>query len=129
MKLDPKDAKEELIDKVLGCAIAVHSELGPGLLESVYERALCVELEDHGIKAVCQAPINVTYKGRDLGLGFRADVLVEDQLLLELKSVEELSDVHLAQVITYLKIANIKRGFLLNFTSVRLKDGMKRVSI
>ncbi|MBM3289143.1 MAG: GxxExxY protein, partial [Candidatus Hydrogenedentes bacterium] len=81
------------------------------------------------ISAKNQVPVNVMYKGRDLGVGFRADVIVDGQLLLELKSVDKLNDVHLAQVITYLKLLGIKRGFLLNFNEKLLKDGMKRVSI
>lgn len=124
-----REATDELIDKVLASSIEVHRELGPGLLESVYENAILVELEMRGIEAKAQVPISVTYKGVDLGVGFRADVIVENSLLLELKSVEEFSDIHLATVINYLKLLKFKRGFLLNFNKARLKDGMKRVSI
>ena len=123
------DASEALIEKVLGCAIAVHRELGPGLLESVYEKALIVEFEMYGIAFECQAPVIVTYRGRDLGVGFRADIIVAKQLLLELKAVDQLNDVHLAQVITYLKLLGLKRGLLINFNTKFLKDGIKRVSI
>lgn len=123
------DASNELIEKVLGVAIIVHRELGPGLLENIYEKALMVELANYGISARNQVPVPVRYRGQDLGIGLMADVVVEDQLLLELKSVEKLTEVHLAQTMTYLKLLGLKRGFLLNFNTKQLKDGMKRVSI
>ena len=121
------DASDELIEKVLGVAIIVHRELGPGLLESVYEKALMIELANFGIAARCQVPVSVVYKGLDLGIGLIADIIVEEQLLLELKAVESLNDVHMAQTLTYLKLLGLKRGFLLNFNTKQLKDGMKRV--
>jgi len=120
---------EKLIKTTIDSAFVVHSELGPGLLESVYERALLYELKENGISARQQVPIPVIYKGKDVGVGFRADILVENVLLLELKSVESFSPIHLAQVITYLRLLNVKRGYLLNFNTVRLKNGIKRVSI
>ena len=123
------DASDTLIEKVLGVAIMVHRELGPGLLESIYEKALMVEFANFGISARGQVPVSVAYKGKDLGIGLIADIVVEDQLLLELKSVEKLTEVHLAQTLTYLKLMGLKRGFLLNFNTKQLKDGMKRVSI
>jgi GxxExxY protein len=92
------DASETLIEKVLGAAIAVHGAYSPGLLESVYVRALAIERAAHGIKAEVQAPVNVSYRGKDLGIGFRADLIVEKQLLLELKSVDSITEVHIAQV-------------------------------
>ena len=123
------EAPEELIDNVLTAATEVHRELGPGLFENIYQAALMIELASRGIKVASEVPVNVTYKGHDLGIGLRADIIVEDTLLLELKTVSELTDNHLAQVITYLKVLGIKRGFLLNFHERLLKDGMKRVSI
>jgi len=120
---------EGLIDKVLSAATKVHIELGPGLLESVYEKALMFELAEAGISAQSQLDIPVKYRGVELGLGFRADIVVENTLLLELKTVNEFSPIHLSQVITYLKVLNIKRGFLLNFNTKLLKHGIKRVSI
>jgi GxxExxY protein len=120
---------EQLIEKVLGAAIRVHKELGPGLLESVYERALMVELNHQGIAAASQVAVPVTYRGQILGDGFRADIIVENQLLLELKSVNELSPIHMSQVITYLKLLKLKRGLILNFNKPILKQGIKRVSI
>jgi GxxExxY protein len=124
-----KDCDEHIIDAVLTAATNVHRELGPGLLESVYECAVVIELAQMGVAAQRQVEIPVSYKGHDLGLGFRADIIVEDCLLLELKSVDEFSPVHVAQVITYLKLLRFKRGFLLNFNCTLLKDGIKRVSI
>jgi len=123
------EPSEEVIDKVLTAATEVHRELGPGLYENIYESAMMVELSHQGTNAVSQVPVRVVYKGHDLGIGFRADVIVEDQLLLELKSVAELNDQHLAQTICYLKLLGFKRGFLLNFGAKLMKEGIKRVSI
>lgn len=120
---------EELIDSVLTAATNVHREFGPGLLESVYEGALVIELAEMGIAARRQVEVPVSYKGHDLGVGFRADVIVENSLLFELKSVSEFLPIHTAQVITYLKLLRYKRGFLLNFNNTLLKDGIKRISI
>jgi len=124
-----KDCDEGLIDRVLTAATNVHEQLGPGLLESVYEQALLVELTDCGIEARRQTEIPVQYRGRNLGVGFRADIIVEDSLLLEIKSVNQFSPVHLAQVITYLKLLGYKRSYLLNFNKRWMKEGIKRVSI
>ncbi|MBM3333271.1 GxxExxY protein [Candidatus Sumerlaeota bacterium] len=124
-----KDCDEQLIDAVLTAATNVHRVFGPGLLESVYESALMIELREMGIKAHRQVEIPVSYKGHDLGLGFRADIIVDDCLLLELKSVEQFSPVHIAQVMTYLKLIGYKRGYPLNFNRALLKEGIKRISI
>jgi len=120
---------EDLIDQVLTAATKVHRELGPGLLESVYEKALMFELMEAGISAKSQVDVPVKYRNIDLGLGFRADIIVNNNLLLELKTVKEFSPIHLSQVMTYLKVLNIKRGFLLNFNTRLLKNGIKRISI
>jgi GxxExxY protein len=120
---------EALIDKVLTAATAVHRELGPGLLESIYELALMMELGQAGIPARKQVGVPIIYRGHDLGIGFRADIIVEDCLLLELKAVDELNDIHLAQIMTYLKLLRFKRGYLLNFNVKLLKHGIKRVSM
>lgn len=120
---------EELIGRVLDCATEVHRRLGSGLLESVYELALIVELGEAGIMARRQVDVPVSYRGHDLGIGFRADIIVEGCLLLELKAVEAISGIHQAQVITYLRLLRIKRGFILNFNCKLMKDGIKRVSI
>lgn len=124
-----KDCGEELIAQVLTAATTVHRLLGPGLLESVYELALMKELADAGITASRQVEIPVKYKGQDLGAGFRADIIVADCLLLELKAVNETTPLHIAQVITYLKLLQFKRGYLLNFNTKLLKNGIKRISI
>jgi GxxExxY protein len=119
-----------LVQKVLDSAFQVHRELGPGLFESVYEAALFYELQDEqGIEVQRQVPIPACYKGRNLGIGFRADILVEDWLLLELKAVDQISEQHVSQVITYLKLMGLHRGYLLNFNKKLLKDGLKRISI
>jgi len=125
----PRDCDDKLIQRVVGTAITVHRELGPGLLESVYERALMLEFVLQGIPARAQVPISVSYRGRDPGLGFRADLVVDDALLLELKCVDKLRDIHLAQVITYLKLLYLRRGLILNFNHPLLKQGIRRVSI
>ena len=106
---------EMIIEKVIGCAIEVHKTLGPGLLESVYELALIYELNNQGIVSKRQFEVPVKYKGEHIGIGFRADVLVDDSLLIELKTVELLNNIHMAQVITYLKLLNYKRRLLINF--------------
>lgn len=124
-----KVCSEEIINKVLTAATKVHAELGPGLLESVYEKALLFELTDMGISAQNQVDVPVKYRNVELGLGFRADIVVANNLLLELKTVNNFTPIHLAQVMTYLKVLNIKRGFLLNFNTRLLKHGIKRVSI
>lgn len=110
-----KDCDESLIDNVLTAATHVHNQLGPGLLESVYELALMIELSRAGISAQRQVEIPVNYRGQELGVGFRADIMVADSLLLEIKSVDNFKPVHLAQIITYLKLIGLKRGYLLNF--------------
>jgi GxxExxY protein len=124
-----KEASEELISTVLNSAFVVHTELGCGLLESVYQKALAIELEDKGFLVEAEKPVPLTYRGRDLGVAFRADIVVDDSLLLELKSVDRLNDTHLAQVLTYLRLMDLKRGLLLNFGERRLKDGIERISI
>ncbi len=120
---------EGLTEAVIGAAIEVHRELGPGLLESVYEKALMLELGYRDIKAESQAEVPVLYKGQNLGLGFRADIIVEKSLVLELKVCTAFDPSHLAQIITYQKVLGIKRGLLINFNAKLLKDGLKRVSI
>ncbi|MAY67816.1 MAG: GxxExxY protein [Rhodospirillaceae bacterium] len=119
-------AKDQLTDKVIGLAIEVHKTLGPGLLESVYEDCLCQELANALIDFQRQLPVSVAYKGTKLESGFRADVVVEKDLLLEIKSVERLMPVHEAQVLTYLRFGGFSTGLLINFNSKLLKDGLKR---
>jgi len=120
------DALNALIERILGAAIEVHRALGPGYLERVYEEALAVELSLRGIKFERQFPVSVVYKGHLCGEG-RLDFLVEGVLILELKTVETLGDIHKAQVISYLKITGLDIGLLLNFQVPMMKDGIKRV--
>ncbi len=124
-----RDCSEELIDSVLTAATNVHRELGPGLLESVYKRALMMELADARIPAEREVEIPVKYRGRDLGVGFRADIIVADCLLLELKCIDSVTPIELAQVINYLKLLGFKRGYIINFKRRLLKEGIRRVSI
>ena len=119
--------KDDLSYGVIGCALEVYKTLGPGLLESVYEKALVVELTNKGIKAERQVPVNIFYKGVELGEGLRIDVLVEDSLVVELKSVDTLNKVHYKQLLTYLKITNKRVGLLINFNENNLMDGIKRI--
>jgi len=106
----------------------VHTELGPGLLESVYEAALCEELAIRGIPFERQYSVSLSYKGRDLEQTYRADIVVGDQLLVEIKSVEDLLPIHAAQVITYLRVTGIETGLLVNFNAVSLRHGLRRLS-
>lgn len=117
---------DALSNQVIGCAIEVHRELGPGLLESTYEQCLAHELMQNGIACQLQHPLPVQYKGLRLDCGYRVDVLVEDSLILELKSVAEIVGIHEAQLLTYMKLACIRTGLLINFNVKLLKEGIKR---
>jgi GxxExxY protein len=123
------DCPDAVCERVIGAVIAVHRTLGPGLLESAYEKALVFELVDLGLHVQTQVDIPLVYRGNDLGPAFRADVIVDECLLLELKSVAELTDLHLAQILSYLRLLAFKRGYLMNFNVRRMMDGVKRVSI
>ena len=124
-----KDCDPVLIDNVLTAATDVHRALGPGLLESIYEKALVHELGLRQIAVETQIPVSVIYQGRELGAGFRLDLLVERTLILEVKSVRRIAPTHVKQLITYLRLSDIGVGFILNFNSRLLKEGIKRVSI
>jgi GxxExxY protein len=117
---------DELSNRVIGCAIEVHRVLGPGLLESTCEQCLACELGQAGIEFKLQHPLPVHYKGIRLDCGYRVDVLVQGQLILELKSVDAIMGIHQAQLLTYMKLAAIKTGLLINFNVTKLKDGLKR---
>lgn len=117
---------EDLTKTIIGCAIEVHKELGPGLLESAYEECLAYELTKVGLKVERQKPVPVIYKEIKLECGYRIDILVEDKIVLELKTVDEFNPIHEAQILTYLKFAQKKVGLLINFNVLRLKDGIKR---
>ncbi len=114
-------------NQIIGCAIEVHRHLGPGLLESVYEKALAFELGSRGVKVAAQVPVPVSYKGNALDCGFRIDLLVEDTVVVELKSVEALAPVHQAQLLTYLRLSGRRIGLLLNFNVPLLKQGIERI--
>ena len=117
---------DKLSNQVIGCALEVHKHLGPGLLESTYEQCLAHELSLQQIKFQIQAPLPVEYKDYRLECGYRVDLLIEDKLILELKTVSNLLPIHEAQILTYMKLCDVKIGLLINFNTVRLKDGIKR---
>ena len=118
---------DSLSYRVIGCALEVYKTLGPGLLESIYEKALLQELTANGLEAKNQVPVKINYKGEDLGDGLRMDILVENKLVIELKSVEELSPIHYKQLLTYLKLTGKQVGLLINFNVTDLMDGIHRV--
>ena len=126
--LFPKEdhSRDPLTEKIIGAAIEVHRNLGPGLLESVYEKCLCYELEQLGLSIVRQQAMPVRYKGLTFEEGFRIDVVVEGQVILELKVVNDILPIHEAQLLTYMKLANVRRGLILNFHVHLMKDGMRR---
>lgn len=118
--------KEELTEKILGCAFKVHSKLGPGLLESAYQACLKYEIEKMGLEVKSEVPIPLIYEEIKLVCGYRIDLLVEDQVVIELKTVEQITDVHKAQVLTYLKFSGYRIGLLLNFRTKSLVKGINR---
>ena len=118
---------DELSYKVIGCAMEVHKTLGPGLFENIYEQALVHELTLNGIPVKTQVEIEINYKGTNLGNGLRLDVLVDNTLIVELKSVEELKPLHHKQLLTYLRLTDKRVGLLINFNTENLKDGIKRI--
>ena len=119
--------ENELSDRIIGCAIQVHKLLGPGLLESAYLECLYYELKMIGLNVEKQKPLPLIYKEVKLDVGYRLDLIVENKVVIELKSVEALNEVHVAQVITYLKLSGCKLGLLMNFNVLRLVDGLKRL--
>ena len=116
----------ELTGKIISCAIEVHKALGPGLLESAYEECLAYELRNAGLKVERQKPLPVVYKEIRLDCGYRIDILVEDAVIVEMKSVDALIPVHEAQILTYLKFSEKKIGLLMNFNVILLKNGLKK---
>lgn len=121
-----KQEINDLSKKVIGCAIEVHRNMGPGLLESVYEHCLLAELHSQRIKTGGQVRVPLIYKGEELDASYAIDILVENEIILELKAVTELHPVFEAQVISYLKLADKKLGFILNFHVPRMTEGIKR---
>lgn len=119
--------ENELSSIIIGAAIEVHTQLGPGLLESIYETCLYHELNEIGLKVERQVQVPLTYKNLFLETGLKLDLIVEDKVIIELKAVKELCDVHVAQTLTYLKLTNLKLGLLVNFNETRLKHGLRRI--
>ena len=119
---------EEVFKKILDCSFAVHTALGPGLLENAYEECLYYELRQAGLKVERQKALPLVYKQVKLDAGYRVDLLVEDKVIVELKAIEGgFHDVHYAQILTYMKLAKIRLGLLINFNVKSLKDGIKRM--
>ena len=126
--LDPKQQRRDSItEKIIGAAISVHRELGPGLLESAYEECVCFELGQLGIRFERQVPLPVQYKKVKLDCGYRMDIVVENLVTVELKAAERIIPVHEAQLLSYLKLARLRVGLLLNFHTPVLKSGLKRI--
>jgi GxxExxY protein len=117
----------ELTGRILASALTVHASLGPGLLESTYRACLAHQLELDGMSSRREVPIPIRYQGADIDTSYRADLIVEDRVLIELKAVERLLPIHLAQVLTYLRLSDLRVGLLINFNVTRLKFGIKRL--
>lgn len=120
--------ENEIANKVIGLAIEVHSALGPGLLESAYKECLYYSIGKEGLKVEKEKPMPLVFEEVKLECGYRIDLLIENKLVIEIKSVDALNDVHLAQTLTYMKLGNYKLGLLINFNVVLLKHGIKRVA-
>ncbi len=118
---------ENIFKQILDAAFCVHAELGVGLLENVYEKCLAIELRSRGLSCGTQVPVPVIYKGEEIDLAYRADLIVENQIIVEIKSVSELSPVYTAQLLNYLKLRNAPLGLLVNFNVPHLRDGIKRI--
>ncbi len=116
----------DFTERILRCAIEVHRELGPGLMEGAYRRCLLGQLRQEGLEVKQEVPVSITYKDHVIDLAYRADLIVEDAVLLELKAVDSLLPVHSAQVLTYLKFLNLRVGFLMNFNVTNLMKGVRR---
>ncbi|MBT3556494.1 MAG: GxxExxY protein [Rhodospirillales bacterium] len=121
------EERDPVTEKVIGLAIEVHRHLGPGLLESAYEECLCYEFTQASIPFSRQVALPVIYKNVNLDCGYRMDIVVDELIILELKTVEKILPIHHAQLMTYLKLGNMKTGLLMNFNNAVLKDGIKRV--
>jgi len=121
-----KTERDPFTEKVIGCAIEVHRQLGPGLLESTYQQCLAYELSQSDIPFHLEWAMPVEYKNIKLDCGYRIDVFVDEQLILELKAIEQIKDIHKAQLMTYMKLAHIKTGLLINFNVTKLTDGIQR---
>lgn len=125
--IDGRSQRDPLTEQVIGLAIEVHRALGPGLLESAYEACICFEFDRTGLKYRRQVPLSVRYKDVLLECGYRMDIVVEERLIVELKTVEKLLPIHDAQLLTYLRLSGLGTGLLLNFNTPLLKDGLRRL--
>jgi GxxExxY protein len=119
--------ENEITDHIIGCAIRVHRNLGPGLLESVYVNCLILEFKRMGLEFEREKAVPIFYEGEKLDCGFRLDLLVEDRIIVEAKAIEALEDIHVSQLLTYLRLSDRKIGLLINFNERLLKEGIKRV--
>lgn len=119
--------EDEISNIIIGCAIDVHRALGPGLLESAYRECLFYELAEKRLQVVKEKPMPVVYKEVNLDHGYRMDLLVENKVVVELKTVEAINDVHIAQLLTYLKLGDYRLGLIINFQTKLLKQGIKRI--
>ena len=119
--------ENEISKQIIGCAIEVHKQLGPGLLESAYQECLLYELKQTGLNVRKEKPMPIVYKEVRLDHGYRIDLLIEEKVVIEFKTVEAFTDVHTAQVLTYLKLGDYKLGLLLNFHVTMLRNGIKRI--
>lgn len=119
--------EDKITEQILNCAFKVHTNLGPGLLESSYKECLCYELSKSGLSYVKEKSLPLLYEDVKLDCGYSIDILVEDKVIVEIKSIEELHDIHKAQVLTYLKLSGCRIGLLLNFNVLKLKYGIKRL--
>ena len=119
--------ENQIATKVIGLAIDIHKELGPGLLESAYQECLYYKIHSSGLQVLKEKPMPLVYEGIKLECGYRIDLLVENKLVIEVKSVDHLNDVHLAQTLTYMKLGNFKLGLLINFNVTLLKNGIRRI--
>jgi GxxExxY protein len=122
------DRNSVTTERIIGCAIEVHKRLGPGLLESVYESALCIELKEQGVPFKRQVGIPLYYRG-ELISEHRPDLIVNDEVIVEIKSVERLAPIHMAQMLTYLRVTSLRVGLILNFNSETMRQGTKRVAM
>ncbi|MGR3310763.1 MAG: GxxExxY protein [Candidatus Brocadiales bacterium] len=119
--------ENEVSYKIIGTALEIHKNLGPGLLESVYENAFAYDLKELGMEVKTQAALPLVYKEIKMDVGFRLDLLVANKVIVEIKSIETLAPIHFVQTLTYLKLSNLKLALLINFNTVKLKDGIHRI--
>jgi GxxExxY protein len=121
--------ENSLTQTIIGLAINVHRELGPGLLESSYEACLMYELLEHGIAAEQQSVLPINYKGKQIDNGYRVDILIPAKLIIELKAVDKILPIHIAQTLTYMKLGKIQTGLIINFNASKLSNGLKRLRL